>query len=374
MRFFAVNISVLLLCVLNDARLYSQENTPRAEPEHTLLFDSGRNGYPRYRIPALAVTPSGTLLAICEGRKDGRGLTGNIDIVSRRSQDGGKTWSPVEIVADDGDDTLGNPCIVQDASTKIVWLAYTRSLGSDTEESITDGTSRERTHVFVTSSHNDGEDWTKPIDITATTKQPDWTWYGTGPGVGIQMKNGRLVIPSYHAEEKTSVYRSHMIYSDDHGQSWKHGQPVGEHCGECHVVETGDGHLVLNSRTNMGKELRTTANSSNGGETWSLARFDERLYDSHCQASLIALPGTKDHPSRWLFTHPAGPGRRKLTARVSFDEGQTWPIARLLREGDSQYSCTAVLPDGSIGCLYDCWNDGNYRLFFVRFDQEWIVN
>lgn len=100
-------------------------------------------------IPSLIVAPSGTVLAICEGRKDGGGLTGIIDIVMRRSHDGGKSWSPLEVVADDGANTLGNPCALLDQSTKTVWLAFTRSLGQDTEEQIVAGTSRERTRVLA---------------------------------------------------------------------------------------------------------------------------------------------------------------------------------------------------------------------------------
>jgi sialidase-1 len=341
--------------------------------DHQLLFDSGRDGYGRYRIPSLVVTPSATVLAICEGRKDGGGLTGNIDLVLRRSRDGGKSWSPLEVVADDGANTLGNPCVLVDQSTKTVWLAFTRSLGTDTEEQIVAGTSRERTRVLLTKSTNDGEDWTEPIDISAMARQPGWTWYGTGPGAGIQLKSGRLVIPAYHAEEQTGVYRSHMVYSDDHGRTWKCGDPVGEHCGECHVVERLNGDLVLNARSNQGPQRRVTAVSRDGGASWTKATYDAALYDPHCQACAIRIPSAAGEVSRWLFSHPAGPGRRDLTVRLSHDEGQSWPVAKRLRTGDSQYSSLASLPDGSLGCLYDCWIDGNYRLLFVRFSESWLA-
>lgn len=339
------------------------------ELQHQLLFDSGREGYKRYRIPSLVVTPAGTLLAICEGRKDGGGLLGNIDIVVRRSVDNGKTFSPLQVVADDDDNTLGNPCAVVDAQTKTIWLALTRSLGSDTEEQIVAGTSRERTRVLITKSVDDGATWSRPIDISSTARDTKWTWYGTGPGTGIQLQNGRLVIPAYHAEEKTGIYRSHMVYSDDQGATWQRGAPVGEHCGECHVVQRQNGELVLNARTNQGRERRTTSTSTDGGATWSKAVFDEALYDPHCEACVIRLPSQTDMQPKWLFSHPAGPGRRDLTVRLSRDEGQTWPIAHKIRSGDSQYSSLARLPDASIGCLYDCWVDGNYRLFFVKFAE-----
>ena len=362
---FAASFFATMCCVCGGT---IESRAVANDLEHVLLFDSGAGEYPRYRIPALVVTPSGILLAVCEGRKDGRGLTGNIDLVCRRSRDHGKTWSPEVVVADDGDNTLGNPCLIRDDQEKKVWLAFTRSLGIDTEEEIVDGTSRESTRVFVINTNDEGESWSKPVDITATAKRSDWTWYGTGPGVGIHMKSGRLVIPSYHAEAKSGVYRSHMVFSDDHGETWTHGTPIGDQCGECHVVETREGDLVLNARTNVGIEQRTISRSHDGGESWLDAEFDERLYDPHCQACVIALPPTEEQASRWLFTHPAGPGRRDLTARLSFDEGKSWPVSRLLHKGDSQYSCTAVLPDGSIGCLYDCWKEGNYRLFYMRFD------
>ncbi len=337
-------------------------------PPSVLLFDSGKNTYPRFRIPALITTTKGTVLAFCEGRKGGRGLTGDIDLVVRRSSDSGKTWAPLEIALAGAGHTLGNPCPVVDVHTGTIWLAFTRSHGMDTEEAIVGGTSREPTRVFVTHSKDDGRTWAKPTDISATCRADDWTWYGTGPGVGIQLANGRLLIPCYHAEAKTKIYRSHMIFSDDKGKTWKRGQSVGEHCTECQVAQRDDGSVLMISRTIQGKQEKTIAESTDGGATWSRAKYLPALHDPSCQASLLRIPGGK--MSRWLFTHPAGPGRRDLTLRESRDEGRTWSGGKLLRKGDSQYSSLALLPDGAIGCLYDCWVDGNYRVYFIRFKVE----
>lgn len=346
-----------------------------AEPTNTLLFDSGKEGYRRYRIPALLLTPKGTLLAFCEGRKDGRGLTGAIDIVLKRSLDGGKKWETLQVVANDGANTLGNPCPVVDRKSGVIWLALTRSHGKDTEDDIVDGKSRETTRVFITSSADDGKTWAPIREISATTRQPSWTWYGTGPGVGIQLKSGRLVIPSYHAEAQTKMYRSHMIYSDDQGKTWQRGATVGEDCSECQVVERVDGQLYLSSRTIKGKPQRTTAVSKDGGQTWLPTERDANLYDPSCQASLIGLTEPEGKGKvRWLFCHPAGPDRRNLTVRLGFDEGQTWPISKRLRAGDSQYSSLAQLPDGTIGCLYESWVEGNYRLFYAGFGLDWLTD
>lgn len=339
------------------------ESQAQDAPIH--LFVSGKEGYPRYRIPSLLVAPNGDLLAVCEGRKDGRGLTGKIDIVLKRSTDLGKTWSKLAVVASDGDNTLGNPCLLTDRKTATIWMGLTRSLGSDTEEGIVAGTSKERTRVLVTSSKDSGKTWSKPRDVSETARDPKWTWYGTGPGTGIQLKSGRLVIPAYHAHEKDGVYRSHMVFSDDSGKSWKRGDAVGRQIGECHVVEKQDGSLVLNARTNEGKERRAVAVSKDGGETWSEPEYDA-LYDPHCQGCLIRMPEADGKP-RWLFSNPTGPKRRDLTVRLSHDEGKTWPRSKLLQAGDAQYSSLALLPDSTVGCLFDRWESGNYQLFYTRF-------
>lgn len=352
------------------------EQAIAAEPASTLLFDSGKEGYRRYRIPALLSTPPGTLLAFCEGRKDGGGLTGDIDIVLKRSTNSGKTWEALQVVADDDTHTLGNPCPVVDRKTGTIWLLLTRSHGQDTEDTITAGKSRETTRVLVTFSRDDGKTWAALRDITAAVKKPSWTWYGTGPGIGVQLQSDRLVIPCYHAEAETKTYRSHMIYSDDQGKTWKQGEAVGEDCSECQVAERKDGRLVVSARTLKGEPRRTTAVSPDGGVRWSKTQREPNLYDPSCQAALYRLTAAGDkNKARWLYAHPAGPdGRRNLTVRLSNDEGLTWPIARLLRSGDSQYSCLALMPDGGIGCLYESWVDKNYRLFFMRFGLDWLTD
>src|SRR5262249_19705236 len=155
------------------------------------------------------------------------------------------SWQPLQVVADDGPNTLGNPCPVLDRSTGIIWLPFTRSLGQDLESQIVDGTSAGTTTVWLTRSADDGATWARPVEITAEAKRVDWTWYGTGPGVGIQLSDGRLLVPSYHAEAGTKAYRSHSIYSDDHGSTWKRGDTVQMQSSECQAVERTDGTVVL---------------------------------------------------------------------------------------------------------------------------------
>lgn len=347
------------------------------------LFVSNDGAFKRYRIPSLLMTRQGTLLAICEGRVDGGGLTGNIDLVLRRSLDAGRTWLPLQKIADLGDDTLGNPCPVVDRETGTIWLPFTRSPGQFKEEQIVAAESSGPTTVWVTHSDDEGETWSEPRDISATARRPEWRWYGTGPGIGIQLAGGRLLIPSYHSEPGTGMYRSHAIFSDDHGATWRLGETVGEHTAECQAVERRDGAVVLNMRGTNKQGFRSVAISDDGGQTWSEPQIDRNLPEPACQASLLAQPTGKGHdgqdgiPSYWLFCNPPGPTRRNLTLRASRDEGRSWPITKLIDAGPTEYSCLAWLPDGQIGLLYELSRAGQaYRpeLHFARIPLSWLTD
>jgi sialidase-1 len=337
------------------------------------VFTAGAEGYHTYRIPALVVAPKGTLLAICEGRKTGRGDHGDLDLVQKRSTDGGKTWGPLEMIHEEGGTakiTIGNPCPVIDQSTGTIWLPFTR----------------DNDRVFVTSSTDDGHTWAKPRDITSAVKGADWNWYATGPGNGIQLQRGkfagRLIIPCDHRvgaarDDKDNwdkAGRSHVIYSDDHGQSWKLGGSTDFAMNECAVVELPDGALMLNSRSYRGKACRGVSLSKDGGATWEPTTDDPALVESVCQASLIRCrwTGLQDESRDvLLFSNPAVPkGRHHLTVRMSDDWGKTWPHARLVCEVSSAYSSLAQLPGGDIGLLYE--RDDYKHLTFTRFPLSWI--
>lgn len=343
------------------------------------LFISGQGGYHTYRIPALAVTPKGTVLAFCEGRRKSSGDSGDIDLVLKRSGDHGQTWSDQQVVWDDGGNTCGNPCPVVDRETGAIWLLMTWNRGDDREPEIIAQTSKDTRRVFVTSSTDDGRTWSKPREITATTKLTNWTWYATGPGNGIQIEHGphegRLVIPCDHIEADTKHYYSHIIYSDDRGKTWKLGGSTPEHqVNECEVVELSGGKLMLNMRNyDRAKRSRQVAISENGGLTWKEQRFDDALIEPICQAVIERY--------RWpdqgrtgviLFSNPASTnGRRNMTIRASFDDGQSWPASRVLHAGPSAYSCLAVLGDGRIGCLFEAGSTNAYeRIVLSRFPLD----
>ncbi|MBI5835435.1 MAG: exo-alpha-sialidase [Armatimonadetes bacterium] len=325
------------------------------KPLGTPVFIGGQFGYDTYRIPALAVTNAGTVLAVCEGRRHSDSDSGDIDLLLRRSVDNGQTWAEQQVIWDDAGNTCGNPCLVVDRDTGVIWLLVTWNRGDDHEPRIIDQTSHDTRRVYVCHSENDGLAWSKPSEITASTKLPAWTWYATGPGSGIQLQHGahrgRLVIPCDHIEAGTKRYLSHVIYSDDHGATWQlGGTSPRDRVNECEVVELSDGRLMLNMRNyDRTKRSRQIAFSDDGGQTWRDQRFDATLIEPICQAAVDRCGDVL------LFSNPASAAERiRLTVRASFDDGSTWPRSHLLYAGPSGYSDLAVLANGEIGCLYEC--------------------
>lgn len=334
------------------------------------VFSVGQEGYHTYRIPSLLVTPKGTLLAFAEGRKKNRSDSGDIDLVLKRSLDGGLTWKPMQVVWDDGPNTCGNPCPVVDRATGTIWLLLTHNPGGDTEARIVDGTSKGSRTVWITKSTDDGVTWDKPREITATVKRPDWTWYATGPGVGIQLRDGRLIVPCDNKVVGNKARQSHVIYSDDHGATWQLGGIVGPDCNECQVLERADGSLLLNMRTYQANNRRKVATSKDRGLTWTAPVDDPTLIEPVCQGSILRYPGPG---TRVLFSNPASTKREKLTVRLSLDDGQTWNTSRQLHGGPAAYSCLAVLPDGTIACLYEGGMKNAYEtIMLARFSLSWL--
>jgi sialidase-1 len=368
----------------------SRSAEPRStEPRSTEVFVAGAGGYHTYRIPSLLVTPKGTLLAFAEARRAGAADAGDIDLVLTRSRDNGATWSAMHVIADDGANTVGNPCPVVDRKTGVIWLLTTHNLGTDREKDIIAGTSQASRTVWVMTSPDDGVNWSTPVDITSQVKRPDWTWYATGPGVGIQTRSGRLVIPANHVDAATGLHRSHLFYSDDDGASWTIGASAEAGTNESQVVELSDGRLLLNMRNHPPKpeNYRLVAISPDGGRSLAPATMDRTLIEPPAQASLtrFARADRADTSSRrhnsgasgrdgLLFVNPASTRRERLTLRVSYDDGTTWPVARVLHDGPAAYSSVAVLPDLSIGVLYERGEHSPYeRITFSRLTLDWLT-
>ena len=354
----------------------------QAAVTQTVLFDKGDAGYGCYRIPAIVKTKAGTLLAFAEARRAWCADSQEIDLVMRRSEDDGRTWSATQTVLSGTDAdpnavaTRGNPAPIVDYETGRIVLLSTMDPGT---------TSRPRT-PYVQFSDDDGKTWSTARNIGDQIDDPAWGWYATGPVHGIQLTRGthagRLVAGTNY-DNGAGQNAGQLVYSDDHGVTWHKGATDLRSDAtpqEISVVEKVDGGVYAGARNNAGTSgaSRMAAVSNDGGQTFS-APFTTiaGLTTPVVQGSLQRLRAVDrgDKYNRILFAAPADPDRRRyMTIRSSFDEGKTW---QTVAEGTritsdwSGYSDLAVLDTGEIGLLYEGGSvDARDQIRFARFTEN----
>lgn len=350
-------------------------------------YVSGEGGYDTYRIPATVVTPRGTVLAFAEGRHHSARDTGDIDVVLRRSVDGGCTWGPLEVVAAGAGNTRGNPTPVVDPYTGAVVLVTSYNSGAVTEARIMRGevTPEQSRRVFVQRSQDDGRSFTQPRDITAAVKPAGWRWYATGPGHALALTRGphrgRIVVPANHSAappagsadtgREARYYGAHAIYSDDGGHTWRLGFVDGSYDGvtnanESTAAQLPDGRLYFGARDEKGTAPgnRLDAYSSDGART--LARpyaIQPALADVPVvQACVLQLSG-----GPLLFSGPSVPTERRAMALWrSTDGGRTFAKALTLSGLAAAYSDLVQLNSRTVGILYETGTTGPYDTIEFR--------
>ena len=351
-----------------------------------LLWKAGEGAYKGYRIPAVVVSNKGTVLAFAEGRNDG-GDSGDIDIVLRRSKDNGKSWEPEIVVWNEGLNTCGNPCPVVDETTGRIWLWMSWNSGKDDEGEIIQKKSERPRLPYVCYSDDDGRTWSQPADMSATCRDQSWGWYATGPGFGIQIRDGnykgRLVIPANHSYDDPNGnvrkgpygYGCHVLISDDHGKSWRMSTPIRPGCNESQITELSDGILLMNMRSYNDKFSRAVSISTDGGETWSEIDHDYQLVESRCQASILNY-GRYKGKLYHLFSNPAvASGRTHMTVRISENDCQSWTTSHLIYGGPSAYSCLVRLANNDLGLFFEAGKKSPYEtLRFVILPSKMIFN
>jgi sialidase-1 len=361
-----------------------------ADPETADVFVPKADGFKSIRIPSAVVTKKGTVLAFAEGRAANADQARN-KIVLKRSADGGRTWGKVAVIAGDGDKALNNPCAVVERESGLVLLTYQSYPAGVGERSgkIQPGYDGDLVvRNWLITSADDGATWSKPRDITRETKREKTvTTLAGGPGVGIQLRHGkhagRLLFP--FNEGPFGVWNVYAVYSDDKGKTWRMGEaaPGGlvdagkgkktSTVNEAQFVELKDGSVRFNVRRWAGKAVRKTCVSGDGGATWSKVEDVPDLADPGCMASVLRYSDPADGAkSRLLFSGPQSTRRENGTVFLSYDEGKTWPVKRVLCKGAFAYSCLAALPDGTIGCLYEA--DGAGKIVFARFTLDWLTD
>lgn len=376
MRFRRRAAITVPLAVLGSA--FAMKGVSYAAPHiSSVPFTSGTEGYDTFRIPAAVRTRSGTLIAFAEGRGHSASDTGEIRVVARRSTDGGRSWGPPLVVAEAGTDTQGNPCPVVDPRTGRILLLTCRNAGSVSEAQIMMGAieDSQSRRVFVQHSDDDGLSWSPLREITSTAKRADWRWYATGPGHGIALADGRLVIPANHSiappdssadtGAEARYYGGHDLYSDDAGLTWHIGcvddHPDGVvNVNESAVAQLPDGRLYFNARDQKGTAagVRCDAYSADGGRTLLRPyRPQPALTGPVVQGSLLQVPG-----GPLLYAGPADPAaRRAMTLRSSTDGGASWSSVLEVSASPAAYSDLVHTGSGTVGLLYETGEEGPYE-------------
>lgn len=355
----------------------------------------GQDGCISSRIPGLATSNKGTLLAIFDARYDyPRDLQGNIDIALHRSTDKGVTWQPIQTVLDMGEwgglpqkyNGVSDACILVDKNTGDIYVAGLWMHGlldkdgkwiEGLNENSTNWTHqwkgrgsqpgtglKETSQFMIAKSTDDGFSWGFPDNITSKTKRPEWWLFAPAPGQGITLTDGTLVFPTQGRDENGLPF-SNITYSKDHGKTWVTSNPAYQDVTECSVVQLGDGALMLNMRDNRnrgnkdvnGRRICTTIDL---GESWKEHPTSRRaLVEPTCMASLHRHEYMEEgkKKSMLLFVNPNNYGTRdNLTLKVSFDDGMTWPEEHWIlfdQYRSAGYSCITSIDENSIGILYE---------------------
>lgn len=337
-----------------------------------------------YRIPGLARTKKGTLLAVYDIRYDHAGdLPANIDVGVSRSSDGGRTWSDVKIALEDTkiDSSLGatkgvgDPAILVDEKTGRVWVAALWSHRHSIWGSKSGDNSPEVCGQLVLAySDDDGRTWSKPINITEQTKDKNWRILFNGPGNGISMKDGTLVFAAQYWDGKGTPW-STIVYSKDHGKTWHCGTGVNEQTTEAQVIELKDGSIMINARCNWGGS-RVVGVTKDMGKTWEKHPTNRtpQLKEPVCQGSIYAVDSVPGAGRVVLFSNPnTTSGRSHMTLKASTDDAASWPEDKWLlydvRNGWG-YSCLAPVDKNHIGVLYETKGSLN----FLKIPYKDVLN
>lgn len=347
-----------------------------------ILASDGDFNFPHFRIPALIQLNNGDILAAFDGRPTADDAPGPNSIVQRRSSDGGSTWEEPTIVAAGQVEApihgYSDPSYVYDRETDTLFLfcVYSKDAGLTTSIEGQDDENRQVLSANLSVSHDQGRTWTSRL-ITDVVKPKGVRGTFASSGHGIQIRRGPFagrLVQQYAAFLTDGRVAAYSVFSDDHGDTWRMGTPVGERMDENKVVELADGTLMMNSRVHYKERARWVCFSADGGETWSEPRLEETLVDPWNNASIIrvypdAEPDTPE-AQELLFSNACHPTDRvNGSIRFSSDSGHSWSAPHTFHKANTQYSDLLALQDGTFAVLYE--GVGN-NIVFTRFTREFF--
>lgn len=368
----AAALTVPLLCTAQQQHTETWGNGV----ERALVYRPGDYDSKFYRIPAIVTAKDGALVTVADKRIEHNGdLPAKIDVVSRRSTDGGKTWSDyVTVAAHDAVGGCGDPALVVDEKTGDILCIFSHGNGL---------WQKEPAHISVARSKDNGKTWGPMVDINPqilTTdpngKQPiKCTSAFASSGRATQLANGRIMFPLVVREDGNPLFKVYAIYTDDSGKTWKVSKNPGTTNGdESKIVQLADGTVIMSIRNRFGS-LRKFSFSKDNGETWSEPVPVEGLPDPRCNGDIIRYT-TPEGEDLLLQSLPGSPNSRDNVAiYVSKDNGKTWPIKKTVVTCPSAYSSMTILPDGSIGILTEESQNGHYSydIWFTKIPLEVLL-
>ncbi len=366
-----------------------------AQSAPVTVFKSGTEGHKSYRIPAIIILPNGELLAFCEGRVNGSGDFGDINIVMKRSADKGRTWSTLQNIVDYNNLQAGNPAPVVDLTDPAfpngrIFLFY--NTGNNHEGEIRKG--KGVREVWYKTSADNGATWSEAVNITTQVHRPkqpqvnpaydfaaDWRSFANTPGHAMQLQygvyKGRIYVAANHSAgnplPRYADGRAFGYYTDDHGKTFSISDDISIPGGnEATAAELAGGKLMVNARNQQGNiKARIIAVSSNGGQKWDTAYFDKNLPDPVCEGTILTI-GMRKHKSILAFCNAADTAQRNnLTLRISYNDGRTWKKNMLIDRSatataardHTAYSDIAAIGKKKIALLYE--RDGYAEIVFT---------
>lgn len=344
------------------------------ERPYVVIHRQGDFGCHTFRIPGIAKTNDGTLLAVYDMRYTSRrDLQAHIDIGLSRSTDGGQTWERPRPIMDMGEygglpqdqNGCSDPNILIDAGTGEILVTALWTHAKPGTHQWKDGGSEpgidpaQSSQFMAVRSNDDGKTWTKPENLTSQLKNPSWFLFAPAPGNGITLSNGTLVIPT-QGRDANGLPFSNLTWSNNHGKTWTVSSPARSDTTESAVVELSDGSLMLNSRDNRNRQDKSKTNgravsvTSDLGDHWTIHESDHgALPEPVCMASLISHQ-LDDGRSVLFFSNPHHTSKRKkMTVQMSLDDGVTWNKQILLDQDGGAYSSLVMVDHDTLGILYE---------------------
>lgn len=355
----------------------------------TIRPQMGEETITSFRIPALVTAKDGTLVAAYDIRYDSStDLQRDIDVGFKRSTDGGKTWSDLGIAMDMGtygyedevaagtmtwknaqlNNGIGDPCLLVDDNTGDIFCFAVWANGhysdSDNRCLAWAGTGFEidqTPQLMMVKSTDNGATWSQPVNLTRQIKKQAWRMTFQGPGRGITMADGTLVIPIQHQEGASrnmhGLYplNSGIAYSKDHGETWHAHNSAHPVTSEACVAEIEPGVFMLSMRDETDSHARRVYTTSDLGRSWTAHSSNGKILDPTCEASILNVSAADNSLGKdiVIFSNPANTGRSRMTIKISEDKGATWPHELLIDSGGSQYSCLTMVDQSTVGILYE---------------------